>query len=435
MIQTQGGYAMSKNKVVELKKQAQIEKDSLTDLLLTGAKQLLFAAVGAELDDLLFEFKELKSEDGRQAVVRNGYLPEREILTGIGPVEVKVPKVRDRSKSGIKFNSKLLPPYLRRSKSLEETLPWLYLKGISTGDFSEALQSLVGEGTKGLSASVISRLNSKWETEHEDWAKRDLSKKRYVYFWADGIYFNVRMEESRQCILVIIGVTEYGKKEFVAIEDGYRESEQSWREVLLGLKNRGLEIGPSLAVGDGALGFWGALTKIYPETHHQRCWVHKTVNILNKVPKGMQPKIKAALHEIWMAPARKKAHKAFDLFVETYEAKYPKAVNCLTKDRGELLAFYDFPAQHWQHIRTTNPIESTFATVRLRTAKTRGCGSRKTILAMVFKLGQSAQKRWCKLRGFMLLGEVIQEVKFVDGEKTDKLQKSKLTEDHNRVAA
>ncbi|MHC4397766.1 MAG: IS256 family transposase [Planctomycetota bacterium] len=428
---------MSKNKVVELKKQAQIEKDSLTDLLLSGARQLLFEAVQVELGDLLFQFEALKTEDGRQAVVRNGFLPEREILTGIGPVKVKVPKVRDRSGSGVKFNSKLLPPYLRRSKSLEETLPWLYLKGISTGDFSEALQSLVGEGAKGLTASTISRLKSKWEDEHADWAKRDLTKKRYVYFWADGIYFNVRMEESRQCILVIIGVTEYGKKEFVAIEDGYRESEQSWREVLLGLKNRGLKTGPNLAVGDGSLGFWGALSKIYPQTRHQRCWVHKTANVLNKVPKGMQPKIKAALHEIWMAATRKDAYKAFDLFVETYEAKYPKAVECLKKDREALLAFYDFPAAHWQHIRTTNPIESTFATVRLRTAKTRGCVSRKTILAMVFKLAQSAEKRWCKLRGFRLLGEVIRGVKFVDGEKekADKVQKSKLTDDHNRVAA
>jgi putative transposase len=435
MIRTKGGYAMSQHKVVELKKQAQIEKDSLTDLLRTGARRLLYEAVQVELGDFMLEFAALMTEDGRQAVVRNGYLPEREILTGIGPIRVRVPKVRDRSGSGIKFNSKLLPPYLRRSKSLEETLPWLYLKGISTGDFSEALQSLVGDGAKGLSAPTISRLKATWEAEHEAWSKRDLSKKRYVYFWADGIYFNVRLEESRQCILIIVGVTEYGKKEFVAIEDGYRESEQSWREVLLGLKHRGLEIGPALAVGDGALGFWGALSRIYPQTRHQRCWVHKKVNVLNKVPKGMQPKIKAALQEIWMAETREDAHKAFDLFVETYEAKYPKAVECLTKDREELLTFYDFPAEHWQHIRTTNPIESTFATVRLRTAKTRGCVSRKTILAMVFKLGQSAQKRWHKIRGFKLLGEVIQGVKFVDGKKADKPQESEVTDDHNRVAA
>jgi putative transposase len=426
---------MSQHKVVELKKQAQIERDSLTDLLRTGARRLLYEAVQVELGDFMLEFAALMTEDGRQAVVRNGYLPEREILTGIGPISVRVPKVRDRSGSGIKFNSKLLPPYLRRSKSLEETLPWLYLKGISTGDFSEALQSLVGDGAKGLSAPTISRLKATWEAEHEAWSKRDLSKKRYVYFWADGIYFNVRLEESRQCILIIVGVTEYGQKEFVSIEDGYRESEQSWREVLLDLKHRGLEIGPALAVGDGALGFWGALSRIYPQTRHQRCWVHKTVNVMNKVPRGMQPKIKAALQEIWMAETRENAHKAFDLFVETYEAKYPKAVECLTKDREELLAFYDFPAEHWQHIRTTNPIESTFATVRLRTAKTRGCVSRKTILAMVFKLGQSAQKRWHKIRGFKLLGEVIQGVKFVDGKKADKTQESELTDDHNRVAA
>jgi len=426
---------MSKDKIIELKKQAEIEPDTLTELVRSGAKQLLFKAIELELTEVLSAFKDLKTPAGLQAVVRNGYLPEREILTGIGPVEVKVPKIRDRSGSGIKFNSKLLPPYIRRSKSLNEALPWLYLKGISSGDFSEALQSLVGEGAKGLSSSTISRLKTAWEGEHENWAKRDLSKKRYVYFWADGIYFNVRMEDSRQCILVIIGVTEYGKKEFVAIEDGYRESEQSWREVLLGLKKRGLKIGPNLAVGDGSLGFWGALTKIYPETRHQRCWVHKTANVLNKVPKGMQPKVKAALQEIWMAATREDAYKAFDSFVETYEAKYPKAVDCLKKDREELLAFYDFPAEHWQHIRTTNPIESTFATVRLRTAKTRGCVSRKTILAMVFKLGQSAQKRWCKLRGFKLLGEVIRGVKFVNGENPDKLQKSEITKDRNRVAA
>jgi transposase-like protein len=426
---------MSQDKVVELKKQAQIEKDSLTDLLLTGARRLLYEAVQVELGDFLLEFAALLTEDGRQAVVRNGYLPEREILTGIGPVKVRVPKVRDRSGSGVKFNSKLLPPYLRRSKSMEETLPWLYLKGISTGDFSEALACLVGDGAKGLSASTISRLKAKWEAEHEKWSRRDLSQKRYVYFWADGIYFNVRLEESRQCILIIIGVTEYGQKEFVAIEDGYRESEQSWREVLLGLKHRGLDIGPALAVGDGALGFWGALSRIYPKTRHQRCWVHKTANVLNKVPKGMQPKVKAALQEIWMADTRQDAYRAFDLFVETYEAKYPKAVECLTKDREELLAFYDFPAEHWQHIRSTNPIESTFATVRLRTAKTRGCVSRKTVLAMVFKLGQSAQKRWHKIRGFKLLGEVIQGVRFVDGKQADKPQESELTDDHNRVAA
>jgi transposase-like protein len=426
---------MSQDKVVEFRNQEEIEKDHLTELLRAGARRLICEAVEAELEGFMLEFKDFKNDRGHQIVVRNGYLPEREIMTGIGPVTVKVPKVRDRSGSGINFNSTLLPPYLRRTKSMEETIPWLYLKGVSTGDFAEALQALVGKDAKGLTSSTISRLKAHWEKERQEWSQRDLSGKRYVYFWVDGVYFNVRLDQSRQCILVIVGVTEYGKKEFVAIEDGYRESEQSWQEILLKLKSRGLKRGPKLAVGDGSLGFWNALAKVYPKTRHQRCWVHKTANVLNKVPKSLQPKIKAALHEIWMAPTREDAHKAFDLFIETYEGKYPKATNCLKKDRDELLAFYDFPAPHWQHIRTTNPVESTFATVRLRTNKTRGCVSRNTILAMVFKLGQSAEKRWQRLRGFKLLGEVIRGVKFVNGEKAKKEKKSDLKEDLNRVAA
>lgn len=426
---------MDQDKVVEFRNQEEKEADHLTELLRIGARRLIYEAVESELEGFMLEFKEFKSDRGHQIVVRNGYLPEREILTGIGPVRVRVPKVRDRSGSGIRFTSTLLPPYLRRTKSMEETIPWLYLKGISTGDFTEALQSLVGEGVQGLTSSTISRLKIKWEEEHQEWVQRDLSGKRYVYFWVDGVYFNVRLDQARQCILVIIGVTEYGQKEFVAIEDGYRESEQSWREILLRLKSRGLKHGPNLAVGDGSLGFWNALAKVYPKTRHQRCWVHKTANVLNKVPKGLQPKVKATLHQIWMAPTREEAHQAFDLFVDTYEDKYPKATQCLKKDRDELLAFYDFPAVHWQHIRTTNPVESTFATVRLRTGKTRGCVSRKTILAMVFKLGQSAEKRWQRLRGFKLLGEVIRGVKFVNGEKAKKEKKAKLKEDLNRVAA
>jgi transposase-like protein len=426
---------MSQDKVVEFRNQEEIEKDHLTELLRAGARRLICEAVEAELEGFMLEFKDFKNDRGHQIVVRNGYLPEREIMTGIGPVTVKVPKVRDRSGSGINFNSTLLPPYLRRTKSMEETIPWLYLKGVSTGDFAEPLQALVGKDAKGLTSSTISRLKAHWEKERQEWSQRDLSGKRYVYFWVDGVYFNVRLDQSRQCILVIVGVTEYGKKEFVAIEDGYRESEQSWQEILLKLKSRGLKRGPKLAVGDGSLGFWNALAKVYPKTRHQRCWVHKTANVLNKVPKSLQPKIKAALHEIWMAPTREDAHKAFDLFIETYEGKYPKATNCLKKDRDELLAFYDFPAPHWQHIRTTNPVESTFATVRLRTNKTRGCVSRNTILAMVFKLGQSAEKRWQRLRGFKLLGEVIRGVKFVNGEKAKKEKKSDLKEDLNRVAA
>lgn len=310
----------------------------------------------------------------------------------------------------------LVPPYLRKAKNVEEFLPWLYLKGVSTGDFRETLQALLGDSAKGLSSSTISRCKRIWEKEHQAWNRRSLEDKHYVYIWADGVYFNVRSDDARQCILVIIGVTEQGRKEFVAIEDGYRESEQSWSELLLRLTSQGLKKSPKLAVGDGALGFWKALSKIYPETRHQRCWVHKTANILNKLPKSVQPKVKQALHEIWMAPTKEEAGKAFDAAISTYSSKYPKAMECLEKDRKQLLTFYDFPATHWQHIRTSNPIESTFATVRLRTAKTRGCVSRQTILAMVYRLGQSAEKRWRKLRGFKHLAEVIEGVQFKDGE-------------------
>nr|CRH07224.1 Transposase [Candidatus Magnetococcus massalia] len=407
---------MNNDKIVGLKKPEEFE-DELTALLRGGARQLLAEAIEAEVEDFLEAFQDYKDSRGHRHVVRNGYLPEREVQTGIGSISVKVPKTRDRSGSGLKFQSQLLPPYLRRSKSMEDVIPWLYLKGISTGDFQEALAALVGPDAKGLSAGTVSRLKSKWQQEHKQWAGRSLESKRYVYFWADGIYFNIRADEARQCILVIIGVTEQGRKEFVAIEDGYRESEQSWRELLLSLKNRGLLVAPKLAVGDGALGFWKALSKVYGQTRHQRCWVHKTANILNNLPKTQQLKAKSNLHEIWMAATREDAHKAFDHFISTYQSKYPKASECLEKDRDALLAFYDFPAEHWQHIRTTNPIESTFATVRLRSVKTRGCVSRVSILSLVYKLGTSAQKRWQRLRGFKLLADVIQGVKFTNGEK------------------
>ena len=376
---------------------------------------MIAQAVDAELSATLAQFADYKDDAGHRYVVRNGYLPEREVLTGIGPVSVRVPKVRDRSGARIKFTSALLPPYVRRSRSVEEVLPWLYLKGISTGAMQEALEALLGPEAKGLSAASISRLKARWEDEHKAWSGRDLSNKRYVYFWIDGVYFNVRLDDARQCILVIIGVTEDGIKEFVAIEDGYRESEQSWLMALRDLKQRGLEIGPELAVGDGALGFWKALPKVYGQTRSQRCWVHKTKNVLNCLPKNLQSKAKVALQQIWMAPSREQAHKAFDRFLAMYKAKYPKATECLQKDRDALLAFYDFPAEHWVHIRTTNPVESTFATVRLRTAKTRGCVSRSTILALVFRLGLSAEKRWIRLRGFKRLGQVIRGVKFADG--------------------
>jgi transposase-like protein len=415
---------MKNDNVIPLEKPVK-DEDLLTGMLRQGAKDLISRAVQAELAEFLSENQDVVDDQGRRSVVRNGYLPEREILTGVGPVEIQVPKTRDRSGKGIGFRSELLPPYIKRSKSVETVLPWLYLKGISTGDFSEALADLLGEDAKGLSAGTISRLKQVWNQERDTWRKRSLADERYVYIWADGIYFNIRGDEARQCILVVIGVTDQGNKEFLAIEDGYRESEQSWTEVLMDLQSRGMNQ-PKLAIGDGALGFWAALRKIFCETRSQRCWVHKMANILNKVPKSLQPKAKQQLQDIWMAETKQDAEKAFDLFLKTYQLKYPKACECLEKDREQMLAFYDFPAEHWVHIRTSNPIESTFATVRLRTNKTRGCVSRTTILTMVFRLGLSAEKGWRKLRGFRRLAEVIDGVKFIDGidEKTIERQRS-----------
>ncbi|WP_075878825.1 IS256 family transposase [Vreelandella massiliensis] len=389
--------------------------DPLHELLRQGARDLIAKAVEAELTTFLEQYADKTLEDGRRAVVRNGHLPERTIQTGIGDVSVQVPKVRDRSGHGACFNSSLLPPYLKRTRSIEELIPWLYLKGISTGDYQEALAALLGDQAKGLSANTVSRLKKQWEDEHADWQKRDLSEQRYVYWWVDGIYSKVRMDDSL-CLLVIIGVTEHGRKELVAVEDGRRESEASWVELLTGLRERGLTHAPKLAIGDGAMGFWAALSKLYPETDHQRCWVHKTANVLNKLPKSVQRKVKADLHEIWMAETRDKAHKAFDRTVKRFDTKYPNAMACLVKDREALLAFYDYPAEHWLHIRTTNPIESTFATVRLRSKRSRNCGSRATTLAMVFKLLQSAQKRWKRIAGFNKLELVVNNVKFQDGE-------------------
>ena len=419
---------MSNDTIVKFKTPGPETEDLLTELLRVEAHKLIMGAVEAEFMDLLRAYADCKDEQGRRLVVRNGYLPEREIQTGIGPVTVRVPKVRDRGGSGTKFNSSLLRPYLRRPKQIEELLLWLYLKGISTGDFQEALVALLGKDAKGLSPATISRLKERWREEHAQCLQRDLSKKRYVYFWADGVYFNIRGDEARQCIVVIVGVDELGIKEFVAIEDGYRESEQSWLEVLTSLKQRGLEIGPELAVADGALGSWKALTQVFAKTRQQRCSVPKTANVLNKLPKGVQAKAKSALHQIWMAVTREEAYRAFDGFLSAYGAKYPKATECLEKDRQELLAFYDFPAAHWQRIRTTNPIESIFATVRLRTNRTLGCVSRQTILSLVFQLGQSASKRWRRLRGFKQLADVIRGVKFENGVRVD-------TTNHSRVAA
>ena len=396
---------------------AETPGDMLTAIIRTGAQQILAEALEVEISEFLEGYKELRDAEGRQRIVRNGHLPSREIQTGIGSVIAQVPRARDRDggPEPIRFHSKILPPYLRRTKSIEELLPWLYLKGISTGDFQEALASLLGEDAPGLSATTISRLKKSWEADYDEWRRRDLSGQEYVYIWADGVYCQARMEDQKQCLLVLMGSTGAGKKELIAVLDGYRESEQSWLELLVDLKRRGLQVAPKLAVGDGALGFWKALRKVYPQTRPQRCWVHKTANVLNKLPKGLQAKAKDALHEIWMAESRKEAEKAMSAFAEIHGAKYPKAVDCLTKDREELLAFYDFPAEHWKHLRTSNPIESTFATVRLRTAKTRGCLSRTTALTIVYQLCRSAQKRWRKLDGYELLAKVIDGVKFVDG--------------------
>jgi len=409
---------MIKDIIVELKRPEEKSVDALTEILKDGAQKLLAAAIEAELKELLDKYKVLKTETSQQAVVRNGYLPKREIQTGLGEISVCLPKVRDRSGSGIKFNSMLVPPYLKRTKAMEEFLPWLYLKGISTGDFQDTLKSLLGHDSSGLSANTISRLKQVWEKEYHDWRKRNLAGKKYVYVWADGVYSNVRMDD-RLCILVIIGSDENGRKELIALSDGYRESEAAWSEILTDLRERGLSESPKLAVGDGSLGFWKALRKHWPETKQQRCWVHKTANVLEKMPKGVQPRAKEAIHDIWMAETQKDAENAFDSFLKRFEPKYPGAAECLKKDRGTLLSFYDFPAEHWIHIRTTNPIESVFATVRLRTDKIKNCGNRTTTLTMAFKLVENAQGRWRRLKGYSLLADVIAGVVFKDGNKVE----------------
>ena len=392
--------------------------DRLTEVLRNGARALLAQAVEAEVASLLERYADEVTNDGCRRLVRHGHLPERQILTGIGPVAVRCPRVRDRVGDGserIRFSSAILPPYARRSKSLEVLIPILYLKGVSTGDFEEALAALLGKDAGGLSASTVARLKEAWSEEHARWSRRDLSTKRYIYFWVDGIHVQARLEDARQCVLVIIGATPEGKKELVGLIDGVRESAQSWKELLLDLKRRGLAMGPKLAVADGALGFWQAIEEVWPETLGQRCWVHKTANVLNKLPKSQQPKAKRALQEIWMAETKRDALAAFDAFVETWGVKYEKAVECLIKDREALLVFYDFPAEHWKHLRTTNVTESAFATVRHRTVRSKGCLSNKTALAMIFKLAEAAEKSWRRLDGHNLLPKLILGVKFVDG--------------------
>jgi len=398
---------------------AMSSQDVLTSILREGAQRLLTQAIEAEVAEWIEAHQHVQDRSGHRQVVRNGHLPKRTLLTGVGPVEVEQPRVLDRrpAQRAEPFSSQILPPYLRKTKSLEELIPWLYLKGISTGDFSEALAALVGPAAKGLSATTITRLKEVWQGEFQEWSRRSLQAKEYVYVWADGVHFNIRLEEDRQCILVLLGATADGRKELIAIADGFRESEQSWKALLLDVKARGLVIDPKLATGDGALGFWKALPQVYPATREQRCWVHKTANVLDKLPKRLQPEAKDKLHQIWMADTRADAEQAFDLFVQTYQAKYPKSTECLAKDRDVLLTFYDFPAEHWIHLRTTNPIESIFATVRLRHRRTKGNGSRSACLTMVFKLMQSASKKWRLLNGSQLLPEVIAGVQFIDGIK------------------
>jgi putative transposase len=393
---------------------------AIDDILRDGARRALQAAIEREVEEYIERNSQHRDENGHRLVVRNGHHPARKIQSGNGAIEVRQPRVNDKrvDEAGNRFHftSQILPPYLRKSKAIEELVPWLYLKGISTSDFPEALACLGHDGS-GLSATSVVRMKEIWQGQYEDFSRRSLEGKRYVYLWADGIYFNIRLTDDRPCVLVLMGALEDGTKELIAMIDGERESEQSWKQLLIDTKSRGLVESPKLATGDGALGFWKAIKQVYPATRHQRCWVHKTVNVLDKLPRGQQVSAKNILHEIWMSATKADAIKAMEKFVATYQAKYPKAVECLLKDKEELLAFYDFPAEHWQHLRTSNPIESTFATVRLRTSKTKGAGSRTACLAMAFKLVESAQNHWRKLNGSTLLPAVIAGAIFKDGEK------------------
>jgi len=404
--------------IVRLRQPEEID-DPLTDVLRSGARRLLAQAVEMEADDFIAAMKELRLADGRDRIVRHGHGPERSIQTGIGPVPVSRVKIRDRGANGeadrVRFASSILPKWARRTRSLDALLPVLYLRGVSTGDFQEALSALVGKDAPNLSPSVITRLTAEWNADYERWQKRDLSARRYVYVWADGVYLQARMEDQAECMLVLIGATPEGKKELVGFQTGVRESAQSWRELLVDVKRRGLKIAPDIAVGDGALGFWKGLDEVFPGAKHQRCWVHKTANVLNKVPLSVQANMKTDLREIYGAPTRSAAEMALDVFAEKYGAKYAKAVDCLTKDRETLLAFYDFPAEHWDHLRTSNPIESVFATVRHRTVRTKGSLSSNTARLMVFKLVMAAAKSWRRLKGQNQLPKLLAGARFQDG--------------------
>jgi putative transposase len=402
--------------VISLQERAKVEaKGYLEQLLSEGARKLLQAAIENEVAEYLQGHGDRRTESGERSVVRNGHLPERDLVTGVGPIKIRQPRVRHRE--GGSFSSQILPKYMRRVPSIDALIPALYLKGISSGDFTEALSAILGEKAAGLSATNIVRLKAGWEEEYKAWCQRDLSSKRYVYWWADGIYFNVRLDEERSCVLVLIGALEDGTKELLTVVDGYRESTQSWRELLQQLKRQGLSTAPKLAIGDGSLGFWLALREEYGPVIQQRCWVHKTANILDKMPKSVQGRAKQLIHEMYLSATRKAALAAYERFITSYQAKFPKATECLGKDKEWLFTFYDFPAQHWPHLRTTNPIESTFATVRLRTQRTKGCGSRIATLTMVFKLGTQAQEHWRRLNGSDLIPKVVTGATFVDGEE------------------
>ena len=404
--------------VVALRQPDAVE-DPLTTVLRSGARRLLAQAVEAEAEAFLAEMRGLRLPDGRERLVRHGYGPERLVQTGIGPVPVRRVKLRDRGAGSeeerIRFTSALLPRWARRSRSLEAVLPILYLRGLSMGDFQEALAALLGKEAPNLSPAAIARLRDTWQADYARWQRRDLSARHYVYLWADGIYLQARMEPQAECMLVLIGATPEGKKELVGFQVGARESAQSWHELLAGLKGRGLAIAPQLATGDGSLGFWKVLEEVFPTTRHQRCWVHKTVNVLDKLPKSVQPAAKQDLREIWQAPDRATAEAAISTFAEKYAAKYGKAVTCLTKDRDALLTFYDLPAEHWDHLRTSNPIESVFATVRHRTVRSKGALSQDTARLMVFKLVMAAARTWRRLKGENQLPKVVQGVRFRNG--------------------
>ena len=414
---------MNKSNIISYENPSQnIVSDTLTEFLKESAQKMLRVAINQEVEEFLSYHQPKTMSNGNQQFVRNGYLPERQIQTGIGNIKVKVPRVRNRGNDAIKFTSNLVPQYMRRTVSLDVLLPLLYLKGISTKDFADSFEPILGKKPQNLSPNVISRLKDNWYENYELWQKQDLSNKNYVYFWVDGVYLQARMEAEKNCILVIVAADEYGRKELVALNDGFRESKECWKNLLLDLKERGLSAFPKLAIGDGALGFWGAVTEIFPETKHQRCWVHKTANTLSKLPKSQQPRAKQLIHNIYMAANREDADIAWNKFVREYEYKYPKAVDCLVKNQEELLAFYDFPAEHWMHLRTTNPIESTFATVKHRTKKSKNCFSRRTLIAATHKLFIEAQKRWNPIRGKHRIPQVINMEKFVDGIHIDEIK-------------